>query len=43
MSDLENLAEIAGKARAWPFEEARRLIKRLEKSPDGGDKTSTLR
>ncbi len=26
-------------ARAWPFEEARRLLKRLEKLPDGADKT----
>ena len=26
-------------ARAWPFEEARRLIARLEKLPDGADKT----
>ena len=39
MSDATNFAEIAGKARAWPFEEARRLIKRLEKSPGGSDKT----
>ena len=39
MPDIENLAEIAGGARAWPFEEARRLIKRLQKSPDGADKT----
>ncbi|MFT5510596.1 MAG: lysyl-tRNA synthetase class 1 [Hyphomicrobiaceae bacterium] len=39
MSDALNFAELAGKARAWPFEEARRLIKRLEKSPDGADKT----
>ena len=26
-------------SRAWPFEEARRLIKRLERLPDGADKT----
>ena len=26
-------------ARAWPFEEARRLITRLEKLPGGADKT----
>lgn len=26
-------------AKAWPFEEARRLIKRLERLPDGGSKT----
>ncbi len=26
-------------ARAWPFEEARRLIARLEKLPGGTDKT----
>jgi lysyl-tRNA synthetase class 1 len=29
----------APEARAWPFEEARRLIARLEKLPDGADKT----
>ena len=38
MSDLAKLTEIAGKARAWPFEEARRLIKRLDKLPDGAEK-----
>ena len=34
-------AEIAAarEARAWPFEEARRLIARLDKLPDGRDKT----
>jgi lysyl-tRNA synthetase class 1 len=34
-------AEIAAaaEARAWPFEEARRLIQRLEKMPGGRDKT----
>ena len=26
-------------ARAWPFEEARRLIQRLERMPGGKDKT----
>jgi lysyl-tRNA synthetase class 1 len=26
-------------ARAWPFEEARRLIKRLERLSDGAEKT----
>src|SRR5512135_956208 len=26
-------------SRAWPFEEARKLIKRLEKLPDGATKT----
>jgi lysyl-tRNA synthetase class 1 len=39
MTDLATLSEIAGTAKAWPFEEARRLIKRLEKSPGGRDKT----
>ncbi|MEZ5818568.1 MAG: lysine--tRNA ligase [Hyphomicrobiaceae bacterium] len=29
----------AAEARAWPFEEARRLIQRLDKLPDGKDKT----
>ncbi len=29
----------AREARAWPFEEAKRLITRLEKLPGGGDKT----
>jgi len=29
----------APEARAWPFEEARRLIARLEKLPEGADKT----
>lgn len=29
----------ADQARAWPFEEARRLIKRLDRLPDGKDKT----
>ncbi|MFM9940381.1 MAG: lysine--tRNA ligase [Hyphomicrobiaceae bacterium] len=34
-------AEIAAakESRSWPFEEARRLIQRLEKSPGGQDKT----
>lgn len=39
MTALSELAEIAGTAKTWPFEEARRLIKRLEKSPGGQDKT----
>ena len=29
----------ATEARAWPFEEARRLIARLDKLKDGKDKT----
>lgn len=29
----------AAETRAWPFEEARRLVQRLEKLPDGKDKT----
>ncbi|MGD9802052.1 MAG: lysine--tRNA ligase [Hyphomicrobiaceae bacterium] len=29
----------AAEARAWPFEEARRLIQRLDKLPDGKEKT----
>ncbi|MCB1510542.1 MAG: lysine--tRNA ligase [Hyphomicrobiaceae bacterium] len=33
------LAALANDARAWPFEEARRLIKRLEKLPGGREKT----
>ena len=33
------LAAAATEARAWPFEEARRLIKRLEKLKGGADKT----
>ncbi|MFN0217444.1 MAG: lysine--tRNA ligase [Hyphomicrobium sp.] len=32
-------AQAAVNARAWPFEEARRLIKRLEHAPGGNDKT----
>jgi lysyl-tRNA synthetase, class I len=32
------LASAAKDARAWPFEEARRLIKRLDSMPDGADK-----
>ena len=34
-------AHVAASAdsRAWPFEEARRLIKRLERLPGGADKT----
>jgi lysyl-tRNA synthetase class 1 len=33
------LTAAAAEARAWPFEEARRLIKRLESLKDGADKT----
>ncbi|HRN85056.1 MAG TPA: lysine--tRNA ligase, partial [Hyphomicrobium sp.] len=33
------LAEALGDAKAWPFEEARRLVARLEKSKGGADKT----
>lgn len=32
-------ADLLDNAKAWPFEEARRLIKRLERSPDGLAKT----
>ncbi len=32
-------AELLNRAKAWPFEEARRLIKRLERDPGGADKT----
>ena len=40
LQDLEPaLAAAAKDARAWPFEEARRLIKRLEGLKDGADKT----
>jgi lysyl-tRNA synthetase class 1 len=37
-------AEIAAapEARAWPFEEARRLVQRLDKMPGGKDKTVTF-
>ena len=38
-SQVAALAELAGKAKAWPFEEARRLIKRLDRIPNGSDKT----
>ncbi len=34
-----NLAAALADAKAWPFEEARRLVKRLEKLPGGADKT----
>ncbi len=34
-----DLAAAAREAKAWPFEEARRLIQRLEKLPGGKDKT----
>jgi lysyl-tRNA synthetase class 1 len=33
------LVAAAKEARAWPFEEARKLIKRLERLPGGADKT----
>jgi lysyl-tRNA synthetase class 1 len=33
------LIAAAREARAWPFEEARKLVKRLEKLPDGAGKT----
>jgi len=36
---LKALAETAKDARSWPFEEARRLIKRLEKLAGGREKT----
>lgn len=37
---VENFAaELLADAKAWPFEEARRLIKRLERLPGGGEKT----
>lgn len=39
MTAYAELAEIAGTAKAWPFEEARRLIKRLDMLPGGKDKT----
>jgi lysyl-tRNA synthetase class 1 len=39
MADPSSTAELARQARAWPFEEARRLIARLEKLPGGRDKT----
>ncbi len=38
-NDMTALTNIAAKARAWPFEEARRLIKRLDKLPGGDAKT----
>jgi lysyl-tRNA synthetase, class I len=40
MTPLEpELIAAAREARAWPFEEARRLIERLERLPGGADKT----
>jgi len=33
------LGRAANAARGWPFEEARRVLKRLEARPDGADKT----
>jgi lysyl-tRNA synthetase class 1 len=38
MSQLISPATVE-RARAWPFEEARRLIARLDELPDGGEKT----
>lgn len=38
-SQITALSGLAQKSKAWPFEEARRLIKRLERLPDGKDKT----
>lgn len=38
-AELTALAETAQDARSWPFEEARKLIKRLEKLPDGAART----
>ncbi|MGI9425221.1 MAG: lysine--tRNA ligase, partial [Hyphomicrobiaceae bacterium] len=35
----ETLLTIANASKAWPFEEARRLIKRLDRLPNGQDKT----
>lgn len=32
MTDAQTLAELTASAKAWPFEEARKLLKRLEKS-----------
>ncbi len=39
MTDVSQPAIAAADARAWPFEEARRLIARLDKLPGGRDKT----
>jgi len=33
------LSAVSADSKAWPFEEARRLIKRLERLPDGAEKT----
>jgi lysyl-tRNA synthetase class 1 len=38
-ASTKSAAEIAGVSKAWPFEEARKLVKRLERLPDGGAKT----
>jgi lysyl-tRNA synthetase, class I len=38
-AELKALVETAQDARSWPFEEARRLIKRLEELPAGREKT----
>jgi lysyl-tRNA synthetase class 1 len=39
MTDTAALQAFAQSARAWPFEEARRLMKRLAKMPGGTEKT----
>jgi lysyl-tRNA synthetase class 1 len=39
MTDNAALKNLAQNARAWPFEQARRLIKRLDKIPGGREKT----
>ncbi len=38
-STAPNLSSVLADAKAWPFEEARRLIKRLERLPGGNEKT----
>ncbi|MDX2257664.1 MAG: lysine--tRNA ligase [Hyphomicrobiaceae bacterium] len=37
--DSATLLAISADAKSWPFEEARRLLKRLERMPGGADKT----
>ncbi|MGH6815032.1 MAG: lysine--tRNA ligase, partial [Hyphomicrobiaceae bacterium] len=39
MSVRSDFSSLAAAARAWPFEEARRLVARLDKLPDGKTKT----
>ena len=34
-----NLVQLAASSKAWPFEEARRLVKRLERLPQDNKKT----